>query len=248
MIEIKTFKKVDMKGYSFIEGFPGIGLVGPMSVSYIIDKLGMEYIGYMESPNFPPLISIHKSEPMPPIRLYYSKQNKIATIFAEFAVPLDLVYELSDTIYSFLKANGMSRIYSISGTPIPTDATAQQKAPYAVASKQSLLKSAVSSGLQPIREGVSTGVGAVLLSRSSIDGFDNINVMVPVQQGILDPIYAQVAIKSLNKLMMLDIDTSDLEKEAQAVETKIREIISKHKESHDSYKKSVGASGPSMYA
>ena len=42
MIEIKLVKDVDMKGATLIEGFPGIGLVGPMAVSYIIDKLNME--------------------------------------------------------------------------------------------------------------------------------------------------------------------------------------------------------------
>ena len=91
MMEIKMLKKVDLEGATFVEGFPGIGLVGPMSISYMIDKLEMEYVGYMEGSNFPPLISIHKGEPMPPIRLYYSSENKIVTIFAEFAMPLDLV-------------------------------------------------------------------------------------------------------------------------------------------------------------
>ena len=66
MINIKILKKKDLKGYTLIEGFPGLGLVGPMAISYIIDKLGMEYIGYLESDDFPPLISIHHKTPMPP--------------------------------------------------------------------------------------------------------------------------------------------------------------------------------------
>ena len=94
MIEIKMFKQVNLKGFTFIEGFPGAGLVGPMTISYIIDKLKLEYVGYMKSTDFPPLVSIHKNEPMPPIRIYCStdrKDEKIVTIFAEFAIPLELV-------------------------------------------------------------------------------------------------------------------------------------------------------------
>jgi hypothetical protein len=41
-----------------------------MAISYMIDKLQMKYVGYLESESFPPLVSIHKSEPMPPIRVY----------------------------------------------------------------------------------------------------------------------------------------------------------------------------------
>ncbi len=44
MMEIKMLKKVDLEGATFVEGFPGIGLVGPMSISYMIDKLAMDYL------------------------------------------------------------------------------------------------------------------------------------------------------------------------------------------------------------
>lgn len=249
-MEIKMLKKVALDGATFVEGFPGIGLVGPMSISYMIDKLGMEYVGYMESTSFPPLISIHKGDPMPPIRLYYSSSNKIATIFAEFAMPLDLVAGVVDAVYDFIRKNKMKAIYSIGGIPMGLQAGTQAKgAPvFGVASKPALLVQMQKAGMKPIVEGVSTGVGAMLLMRSKMDGMDNINLMVAVQPGIIDPRSAENAILCLNKLMKLDIDISELDKEAREVDAKIREIIDKHKESHDSYKNAVGDSGPSMYA
>jgi predicted ATP-grasp superfamily ATP-dependent carboligase len=88
----------------------------------------------------------------------------------------------------------------------------------------------------------------MLLLRSTFEGLDNINVMVSVQPGIVDPIYAETAITCLNKLMKLDVDITDLDKEAKLVEAKINEIISKHKETHESYKNAVEGQGPSMYA
>jgi uncharacterized protein len=254
-MEIKMLKKVNLEGYTFVEGFPGIGLVGPMSISYMVDKLSMEYVGYLESPNFPPLVSIHKGEPVPPVRVYCSSDNKIVTIFAEFAMQLDLVAETTDAIYSFVQKNKISAIYSIGGIPIgiPTGPTSQKKSVFGISSKKSLVGMMQKAGLVPIEEGVSTGVGAMLLLRSTLDGLDNINVMVSVQPGIVDPIYAESAIVCLNKLMKLDIDITELDKEAKLVEAKIREIIDKHKESHENYKNavdknSVGDEGPSMYA
>jgi predicted ATP-grasp superfamily ATP-dependent carboligase len=210
----------------------------------------MKYVGYIESSSFPPLISIHKSEPMPPIRLYCSESSKIVTIFAEFAISIELVYELSETIYSFIKKNGIAMIYSIGGIPMPPQATGKgdEKVAYAVSSNLALQKNIKDAGLKLIDEGVSTGVGALLLSKSTEDKLNNINIMVSVQQAMVDPIYAETAVEFLSKLMKLKIDISDLDKEAKEVEAKIRELINKHKETHENYKKAAGGSGPSMYA
>lgn len=249
MISIKLLKKSNIKGYTFIEGFPGAGLVGPMSISYIINKLKMKYIGYIEGDNFPPLVSIHNSTPMPLIRIYVSEEQKIVTAFAEFAIPIELVKELSNVLYNFIKDSGVSRIYSIGGIPQaqPAEIGEQQK-PFGVASNAALSKDIAKAGMQQIVEGVSTGVGAILLIKSTLESFDNINVMIQVQPNMVDPIYAITAIDTLRKMMGLKIDTSDLDKEAKIIEAKIRDLANKHKEAHETYKKGVEDSGPSMYA
>lgn len=247
MIQIKLFEDVNLNGYSFIEGFPGIGLVGPMAISYIIDKLAMRYIGYLESASFPPLVSIHKNEPMPPIRIYIAEKEKLVTIFAEFAIPIDLISELSGIIYDFLKKNGVLKIYSIGGIPTQQD---NDQVPFVVASNQAIASNAISAGgLKPIGEGVATGVSAMLLVRSTMEKGQAICIMVPVEQNIIDPTYAETAIVILNKLMNLNIDIADIDKEAKMVQAKIKELISKHKETHDTYKKAVddSSANPSMY-
>ena len=243
-------KKVDLEGYTFVEGFPGVGLVGPMSISYIIDKLQMDYVGYLDGTDFPPLISIHKGQPMPPVRVYSSSSNKIVTIFAEFAMPLEMVKEVSETVYAFVKKNDISIIYSIGGIPmgIPSGSGSQKKSVFGICSKKQLEAQVVKAGMTPIQEGVSTGIGAMLLLKSTVEGLDNINVMVSVQPGLVDPVYAETAVTCLNKLMKLDIDVSELDKEAKLVEAKVREIMDKHKETHESYKNATADLGPSMYA
>ena len=105
------------------------------------------------------------------------------------------------------------------------------------------------AGLKPISEGVSTGVSAMLLLRSKMDGAGQHKRHGGGAARDSRPrSRPRTAIVCLNKLMKLDIDISELDKEAKEVEAKIREIIDKHKESHESYKNAVGDSGPSMYA
>ncbi|MGC8687084.1 MAG: proteasome assembly chaperone family protein [Candidatus Micrarchaeia archaeon] len=245
MINIRMFKKIDAENATMIEGFPGIGLVGPMAISYIVDKLGMDYVGYLESSDFPPLVSIHKGEPIPPVRIYFSQKYKIATVFAEFAMPLEIVYELSEVFYNFVISNKMSRIVSISGIPSADTAASTT---FAISSVPHLNSEAQKAGLKPIAEGVASGVNALLLMKSKLDNFPDVNILVPVAQDLIDPKYAEFAINGLNKLLNLNIDTAELEKEAKEVEAKVQELIKKHSESHKSYKKTIDASGPSMFA
>ena len=245
MIEIKMLKDADFKGFTFIEGFPGTGLVGPMAISYIIDKLGLSYVGYIDSEEFPPLVSVHGGTPMKPVRLYYSDKYKVCTVFAEFAIPVNAIYALSDAVYSFIKKNKFGMVVSIGGIPqnAPSSTTA-----FAIASTPKTQKLAKDSGLSLISDGVSIGVSALLLSNAAMDSLDDIDVLVPVSNEIIDPKYAELAIIALNKMMKLSIDIADLEKEAKEVEAKIKDLMKKGKDTHDTYKKVVSDTSPSMYA
>ncbi len=257
MINIKMHQNADLKGFTLIEGFPGAGLVGPMAISYIIDKLGMKYVGHMESPDFPPLIAIHENVPMPPIRVYWSEKAKLVTILAEFAIPLSLTYELSDMIFGFAKTNGVSRIVSIGGIP-NIQGAAQQSTPvqdsvpvsvFAIASNDDMKKDAIKAGLKPVGEGVATGVSALMMLKAVTSSIPDVNILIPVDPNILDPKYAELAIISLNRLINLGVDVSELDREAKEVETKIRELLKKNKALQDAHKRtSDEASGTPMYA
>ena len=169
MISINLLEKPNFKGFTFIEGFPGAGLVGPMAISYMIEKLSMKYIGYVESDEFPPLIAIHGDRPMPAVRIYSSEKSSIVTILAEFAVPLETTYELAKSIYAFLKDNEIAKIVSIGGIPSQPQ-NMEQETVFAIASVDSLRKEAQKAGLKPVGEGVATGVSALLLMRAVAEG------------------------------------------------------------------------------
>ena len=254
MINIKWNKKMDLKDYSFIEGFPGIGLVGPMVINYMIDKLGMTYAGYLESDKFPPLIAIHKTIPMPPIRIYVSEKYKIITIFAEFQIPMELIYEVSDKINDFISENKISEVVSVNGMPYKisdkndTDNSDMDSKAFAMTSKKELLENIKSLGISQIDEGVATGISALLMTKAIENNLNDVTILIPVNPDIIDPKYAESAIKYINKLLNLNIDIKELDKEAKEVESKIKDIIKKNKENHQTYKDSYNTEGPSMYA
>ncbi len=244
MIQIKILKEQNLKGYTILETFPGIGLVGPMAGSYMIEKLGMEYIGHMESDQFPPIATIHHSIPMFPARLYKSDKMKLLLFMSEFTISPLLVNQLANEVLAFARKYGADKLVSVGGMPSqkPTDTI------YIASSNGAVLKKAQKMGIKTIEEGVVSGVSAALLINAAEFKIPAFDILVEVNPSITDPKYAEIAIEGLNKVLGIDIDLSELDKEAKIVEAKIREMLSKVKNTHEQYASSSESTGPSMYA
>ncbi|MDE1762553.1 MAG: proteasome assembly chaperone family protein [Candidatus Micrarchaeota archaeon] len=244
MIGIRMFKDTKLKGYTLIEGFPGAGLVGPMANSYIIEKLNMDYIGFIESDAFPPIAAVHGGVPMFPVRVYKEDRYKLVVIMSEFTIPVETIRELTDELINFVRKQGVSQIISIGGMPTqkPTDVV------YGIATTQELMQKLKSAKINVINEGVVAGVSALLLANSVQFGMPVMDLLIPVDPTIMDPKNAVSAIKALKKVINVDISTEELSREAQIVEAKVKEILKKTRDTHESYKNAVDATGPSMYA
>ncbi|EQD71723.1 hypothetical protein B1B_04298, partial [mine drainage metagenome] len=130
---------------------------------------------------FPPLISVHNGTPMPPVRIYCSQKKKLVCIFAEFSIPLDVNYELADKIIEFILKNKISDILSIGGMPTPEGNQDIFEKVFGIVSSPELAKKAKGAGIMQIKEGVSTGVSAVLMIRSVLADISNITLLVPVE-------------------------------------------------------------------
>jgi uncharacterized protein len=217
-----------------------------MAGSYMIEKLKMEQIGYIDSDTFPPIAAIHEGVPMFPARLYMDKGYKIIVAMSEFVIPATSVYLLSRELLAFVRKSGISRVISISGMPSqkPSDTI------FVTSPDPDIMKKAAKLGLKPIEAGVVAGVGAVLMTNAYQYNVTSMNILIEVNPQIMDPKYAELAITGLNKIIDIDVDLKDLDAEAKEVEAKIRDMLKKMKESPEHYNKAGDATGtgPSMYA
>ncbi|MDE1846189.1 MAG: proteasome assembly chaperone family protein [Candidatus Micrarchaeota archaeon] len=244
MIEINMFKDVKLKGYTLIEGFPGAGLVGPMANSYIVEKLSMEYVGNIESDLFPPIAAVHGGVAMFPVRIYKDDRYKLVVIMSEFSIPPEVIYHLSKELINFIRKQGISLVVSIGGMPTqkPTDMA------YGIATTKPLMEKLKAAKIQTIGEGIVAGVSALLLANSPEFGIPVIDILIPVDPSAMSPKNAVTAISNLKKVINLNVSTEELDKEAKLVEAKVKEIMKKARDSHESYKNAIDATGPSMYA
>ncbi len=234
-VEIIITKKLKLKTPVLIEGFPGMGLVGTISASYIVEKLKLEPIGYIKSDLFPPMAAVHNHIPMHPARVYGSSKLDMVVILSEFVIPIGLVHDLAEGIFVYAKSIGVKKIISLGGITIK----GEQDEVYAIASNIDLVnKVSKYKTVKMIKEGATTGVTGVLLARGADEGFDVVSLLAEAQPEYMDPRAASMVIEVLNQMLGLEIETQSLDKEAKIIETKMREVMSKAKASQTHYKKS----------
>ncbi|MCX8197621.1 MAG: PAC2 family protein [Candidatus Micrarchaeota archaeon] len=233
-VQFHLIAKPRLKKPTLVEGFPGLGLVGTIAASYLIEKLKMEPMGYITGDQFPPLAAIHNHAPLHPARMYYSEKHDLIVFVSEFVIPIGSVYELAEKIYEFALKNKVSRIISLGGIPIK----GEQDEVYAIASLpqlRSILEKMPSVKL--IKEGATTGVTGVLLARGAVEKYPVISLLAESHEGYMDPKAAAMVIEALNGLIGTKIDTSVLENEAKMIDEKVKSLVTKAKTVHTEYKK-----------
>jgi uncharacterized protein len=234
-VEIVETSGISFKSPIVVEGLPGVGLVGTIAATYLVDKLKMEPAGYLMSDAFPPIAAIHNSVPLHPARIYASPENRLVVILSEFIIPLAAIYPLSREILAWSRRKGAESIISLGGISIK----GEQDEVFGIASTPETLGRLSAAGVKPIKEGATTGVNGVLLAECSATRFPAVSLLAEAKQEAMDPMGAVMVIEALKKLTGLRIDTTDLLRESKELESKMSEMMSKARDAGRRYKEAA---------
>jgi len=226
-VEIIITNPQKVEGYTLVEGFPGIGLIGTIAVGYLAEKQKTDEIGYVVSKNFPPMASIHKGKPLFPARLYADHEHKLVLLFSEFVIPSNTVYDIADSIIEWAKANKIKRIISLAGM---TSRQQGGKAEvYGIASTNAMMKTLEDHKVKVITEGVTTGVSGILMAKCNAQGFPALSLLIETEHGYPDPGAAADLLEKLETFLGYDIKTADLLSEAKEIESKMKKMLTQMK-------------------
>ncbi len=238
-------EKRDLKGYTLVEGFPGMGLVGTISAKYLIEKIEFREVGHIECGEFVPVVRIHKGIPVHPARMYVNDQYKLAVLIAEQVISSKVSDVLAKRVVEWVKLKNIKRVISIAGIKNEDEKSTEQL--YGIASNGDSLKELQKFGITPIEDGLTTGVTALILlelqKEKGIIAYSllgNVNLTTDYKT-------AGNLIQALNTILGLNIDVKPLMEEAQKIEQSVKQQIQEVQETHEKAEK-MGGLGPSMYA
>lgn len=101
-----------------IAGFPGPGLVGSISTSYIIDKLEMYQIAFVESHYISPGVIFIDGKLRHPFRLYANKQGNVCVLVCEAPIMMDGTHFVLDAVMDWAIKNSIEEVMVLDGIPV----------------------------------------------------------------------------------------------------------------------------------
>jgi len=201
-----------------IEGLPGVGLVGGIAASFIIDRLKMELAGYVESRYLPPVALLREGIAQHPFRIY--ARDGVMVLYSEVPIAPALVFDLSKRIAEFASRVKAEQVITLAGIPSPM----KEPAVYGVATSREMISLLREKEVEILKEGVISGMPGQLLLDCAHAGLPAMCLLAQTPGMNPDPRGAAELIKVLNRLHGFDIDVEPLIQEAEAIEAKLEEL------------------------
>jgi len=223
--QVYEIKKTDLKSPIIFAGFVGAGLVGPLSVGYMIEKLKMEEIGYLRSNHLPPSTVFMQGRLRHPFRLYSNKEGTICAIICEITLRMEGLHDIISTILEWAEKNGSHEIVILDGV---ASGTHDNKA--FCAAEEDLCRVMESNDINMIPQGFITGVAGGLLNECLMRPIQGITLLVKANDKGADPLAAATLLDAVNRAYGLNINTSDLRKKKKRLGADFKELSDKYTE------------------
>lgn len=237
--------KIKLDSPILIAGFPGPGLVGSISTSYIINRLHMEQIACVESDFIVPGVIYAEGKLRHPFRLYSNEEGNVCVLVCEAPIMIQGMHSVLDTVTKWALNNKVKQVMVLDGiavegipnlkrTPIIMSSDGE------VADAASLIQDIEEPNDKEAQAGYDSerniypttayigGLAGGLLSSCLSNGLASKALFISSTKGIPDPEGAAILLESLDKITdnkSLEIDTQHLRKQGVALRARMEKII-----------------------
>ncbi len=221
--EVFEINKVKLKSPLIFAGFVGAGLVGPIAIGHMIEKLGMKEIGYMRSKHLPPSTVFMKGRLRHPFRFYANKEGTVCTVICEITLRMEGVYTIVGAILDWAKEKGSNEIIILDGV-----ASNEHDQKAYCAAEEDLCRVMADKNINVIPHGFITGIPGGILNECLIREIQGVALLVKANKLLPDPEAAATLIEAVNKMYEMQIDVSDLKKQKEKIGAELEELSQKY--------------------
>jgi len=208
-----------------IEGFPGFGFVSTITTEFLIKHLNAKKIGRFSTDSLLPLAVIHESKIIDPLEVYYAKKENIV-ILRTLTNVSGAEWQIAQIVADIAKELKAKEIISVEGVASAEKTPNTSKTYYFSNKNQAKFEKI---GVKNLKDGIVMGVTGVLLMKA--DKTPISCVFAEATAGLPDSRAAGEVIKVLDSYLGLKVDYKPLMKTAEEVEGKLKDLLSKIKDS-----------------
>jgi uncharacterized protein len=247
--QVERNKKIRLNDAIMIAGFPGPGIVGAMSASYIIEQQKMHQIAYVDSDFITPGVMYIGERLRHPFRIYANNEGNACVLVCDAPVVLSGIRSLLSSVVNWAKDNEIREIMVLEGIAASNIPEAGRK-PLVLSSDGRSDDHNYLSHLKETSQGAPpafiAGISGGLLAACLSSGIPCTGLLVPSIRGVPDPEGAAILIEKANQLANnpFKIDVRQLRSEAAELKRQMQELINSVQRQQD---QQIGA-GPNIYS
>ena len=210
------------KNAVMINGLPDVGLVGLLAASHIIRSLELKEAGSLESDLLPPMIVLHGGIPRSPVRIFAG--NSLVVIISETAIPGTLLRPLANCLADWARNNTVELVLSLGGMAVGNRQDIEVPKVFAAISERKL-ESRLGGAAEILEEGYIVGAYGLLLRRCAEISVPAITLLTQSYYNHPDPVAAAAALRAVNKIAGLNVDTSELVGKEEEIRLRSKDMM-----------------------
>jgi uncharacterized protein len=220
---------VDAREPTLIEGLPGHGLIASIAVDQITQQLELEHHGNISADEFPPVVTFDDGMVRDPVRVYAGEEPAILTLQSDMALPPDAFEPLSKCVLQDLSEEFGQAIF-LAGAPAESES--ERGTVNGIATTERMRENLLDAGIELADEpGLVGGVTGALVQACYHGEVPAAVLIVKAHPFLPDPAAAQEVIENaLEPLVDFDIDTSELEKQAEDIQNRMAQIAEQYQQ------------------
>lgn len=207
-------------------GYPSPALVGAFAVSYLIDKLKMEYKEGLEFSDISPNYFVYRGKLEGPIRIY--QKDNIYAALSMLPLDLKLANDFGKTISEFAKNNQINTILIPRGLEIIAKKELPTKKFGLGIGKNSneLIKK---NNLEMLPQATIFGADAGIISALKKSGLGCIFIYISANTTLSDGKATFEAIATLSQILNVNVDLNEIKKSMDEIKKKNQQLIQEAK-------------------
>lgn len=218
----KKLEKIPKSPSILFVGIPGPGLIGILSLNYIIHSLDMEIVGEIEHADLSNIIFIDNGELYGPVRIY--KKNTLHVVVSDVPIDYALAEDFTESVIDFSKKNKIDMIIVLSGIHA-ADRNLTNLKTYGLVTDEKLDKVLYENEIPKFLSGMIAGPDATILTKLKNSPIPTIVLYTECNFFFPDPEAAIHSINTISRILKTEIDITEFKKQIDFLRLQSRQLM-----------------------
>ena len=212
----------------FVGGWHGLGEIGYICVSHLVQELNLKRVATIMSSGAPPFISVQENQLRLPFEIYANEETELAVFIPHLQPYRHVQIEFSEKLSEWILNHSNLEVgYFIGGVDARLKVN-EQTLQYIPSREFRNYTNVPDSFKQEVDENLLdsglfvAGPLAIMLGYLDMNLFPAIGLLAYAERERPDPLGAVAAIEKLSEILDLSISTDELVKNARAIEEEIK--------------------------